>query len=198
MSSLSPVQAAYSVVFLGVLFSSIINFWLTSGPPICSEMIRLLSPLGRNYEILPTSEPGDNTSNEPQEAMEVEPLSGWRFRSGALLTSILLVLTILHSLIWLEDRDSLFQVIFIIYWVSPILYMTNSLKGIVLLYSSLRFLPTFYRRSLYTATISLGIVPLGYHIHVDILPHLYINNQASNNIYTSVAIALTCITNLIP
>ena len=71
--------------------------------------------------------------------------------------------------------------------------------------NSLRYLKTLYRRSLYNTTCALGVFPLIYHFHVDILPRLFLKSQLPSILESEIpqwqfntVILLTVLVNAIP
>jgi hypothetical protein len=120
----STSDRVYAIVFIAALGLSVLGLgltWYLSGDPLfAKQVIRLPRFRFREYESLPTFANGNaNGVNRDEKSSALEELKGWRLRMGVLQGAVLLALTIVHTVILLQDGANFLRIVFIVYWVRP-------------------------------------------------------------------------------
>jgi hypothetical protein len=74
----------------------------------------------RGYESLPTHANGNGNGVREEKPVILEDLKGWRLWMGVLQGVVLLGLTIVHTVILLQDGTGFLRFVFLAYWVFSI------------------------------------------------------------------------------
>lgn len=117
----STTDTAYTAIFVGAIALSVLTFaavWFYSLSPVFSKFefhVRRFVGFG----VVPTQPDNDIEGDLGDSKEAVEPFSGWRLGMGVLLNITFVALTVVHTLILIENDGTSFQIVFVIYWVCP-------------------------------------------------------------------------------
>ena len=199
----------YATIFIAALAASVLilctSYSISRDPIFPKNTLKLPRFRRRGYDLLAQfSENGNGVARKDRKT-NPEPLKGWRFRMGLLLNFVLIALVAIHTVILVFSGPTLLRIVFVVYWVATFNVLDTDEQGLVLAYNSFRFLPTLYRRSLYNLVCGLGVIPLTYHLHVDVLPRLVLRSRVPIVLQSETpewefitVITLTFVANIIP